>query len=114
MLGDVLFQEVNKVVIGVVKLGILKHLVWVVDVILLGCVRALTVVLDQRLVFGVVDCKLNNGLAEFGELHRFLEDSNPSLLEGNSPDSFVLDLKYFYFFASHANNMFAIFCFIFK
>ena len=49
----------------------------------------MTVVFNERIVFLVVDLEHNNGVGQLGELDGFLEEADPSLLEGDPPDSVI-------------------------
>ena len=60
-----------------------------------------TVVLNQRLVLRLIDSHLDNGVGQLGELDSFLQETDSSLLEGDSSNSFVFDSFNLNFSSSH-------------
>ena len=102
VLGDLFIKVLNQIIIDITELGILFDFIWIVSVVFRKFSTFLTAVLNQRFVFRVVNSKLDDSLAQFGELDSLFEETYPSLFEGNSPDPFVLDLTYFNFFTSHS------------
>lgn len=61
----------------------------------------LTVVLNQRLVLRLIDSHLDNGVGQLGKLDSFLQETDSSLLEGDSSNSFVIDSFNLNFSSSH-------------
>lgn len=100
VLGDFLLKVSYEVVVPVEELAVL------VDVltILMNWVKVFfvkTVVLDERLVFWLVDSKLYDGIGQLRELDSFLQETNSSLLEGNTSNSFVIDAFNLNFSSTH-------------
>ena len=66
MLGYFFVQKVDKIIISIVKFCVLIYFISITDVILLDLnllFLFFTVVLDERLVFGVEDGQLDDRLA---------------------------------------------------
>ena len=71
---------------------------------LVDCVKVFfidTVVLNQRLVLRLIDSHLDNGVGQLGKLDSFLQETDSSLLEGDSSNSFVFDSFNLNFSSSH-------------
>ena len=69
-----------------------------------------TEVLNQRLILGLVDFQLHDGIGQLAELDSLFQEPDPSLLECDSACSFVIDGFDFNFTSSHMWS----FCYIFK
>ena len=100
VLGHLLLKVGNEVVVSVEELGVLINM--------LGClvdfVKVLfiyTVVLDKRLIFRLIDSHLDYGVGQLGKLDSFLQETDSSLLEGDSSNSFVFDTFNLDFSSSH-------------
>jgi len=100
VLGHLLLKVGNEVVVSVEELGIFVNM--------LGClvdfVKVLfiyTVVLDKRLIFRLIDSHLDYGVGQLGKLDSFLQETDSSLLEGDSSNSLVFDGFDLYFSSSH-------------
>ena len=100
VLGDFLLKVGYKVVVPVEELAVLVDVLTVlVNEVKVFFVK--TVVLDERLVFWLVDSQLYDGIGQLRELDSFLQETNSSLLEGNSSNSFVIDAFNLNFSSSH-------------
>lgn len=90
MLGDFLLKVGYEVVVPVEELAVLVDVLTVlVNEVKVFFVK--TVVLDERLIFWLVDSQLYDGIGQLRELDSFLQETNSSLLEGNSSNSFVIN-----------------------
>lgn len=100
MLGDFLLKVGYEVVVPVEELAVLVDVLTVlVNEVKVFFVK--TVVLDERLIFWLVDSQLYDGIGQLGELDSFLQETNSSLLEGNSSNSFVINAFNLNFSSSH-------------
>jgi hypothetical protein len=100
MLGDFLLKVGYEVVVPVEELAVLVDVLTVlVNEVKVFFVK--TVVLDERLIFWLIDSQLYDGIGQLGELDSFLQETNSSLLEGNSSNSFVINAFNLNFSSSH-------------
>jgi hypothetical protein len=100
MLGDFLLKVGYEVVVPVEELAVLVDVLTVlVNEVKVFFVK--TVVLDERLIFWLIDSQLYDGIGQLGELDSFLHETNSSLLEGNSSNSFVINAFNLNFSSSH-------------
>ena len=100
MLGDFLLKVGYEVVVPVEELAVLVDVLTVlVNEVKVFFVK--TVVLNERLIFWLVDSQLYDGIGQLGELDSFLQETNSSLLEGNSSNSFVINAFNLNFSSSH-------------
>jgi len=100
MLGDFLLKVGYEVVVPVEELAVLVDVLTVlVNEVKVFFVK--TVVLDERLIFWLVDSQLYDGIGQLRELDSFLQETNSSLLEGNSSNSFVINAFNLNFSSSH-------------
>jgi hypothetical protein len=100
MLGHLLLKVGYKVVVSVEELGVFINMFGC----LMNFVKVLfiyTVVLDKRLIFRLVDSHLDNGVGQLWKLDSFLQETDSSLLEGDSSDSFIFDGFDLNFSSSH-------------
>jgi hypothetical protein len=100
MLGDFLLKVGYEVVVPVEELAVLVDVLTVlVNEVKVFFVK--TVVLDERLIFWLIDSQLYDGIGQLRELDSFLQETNSSLLEGNSSNSFVINAFNLNFSSSH-------------
>ena len=100
ILGDFLLKVGYEVVVPVEELAVLVDVLTVlVNEVKVFFVK--TVVLDERLIFWLIDSQLYDGIGQLRELDSFLQETNSSLLEGNSSNSFVINAFNLNFSSSH-------------